>query len=186
MKVKLKRLENENEKWKLKKILENSRETRISLVSGRLRCACHFVLFYCATRKINILNYWFNYIFLFFLCHFVLFYFYCATRKINGPMHELGATNSVHQLHYLFPFHPWHQWSALLIYLCHQYQYCRLISGTKNQYSYLISGTNINIVDLYLAQMINNLDLSPASIINIVDLSLAPIINIINIVLKIQ
>ena len=34
MKVKLKRLEIENEKWKWKQILENSRETRISLVSG--------------------------------------------------------------------------------------------------------------------------------------------------------
>ena len=33
MKVKLKRLEIENEKWKWKKILENSREARISLVS---------------------------------------------------------------------------------------------------------------------------------------------------------
>ena len=36
MKVKLKRLPIENEKWKWIKILENSRETRISLVSGEV------------------------------------------------------------------------------------------------------------------------------------------------------
>ena len=42
MEVKLKRLEIEHKKWKWKKILENSRETRISLVSGT-KCKTRFL-----------------------------------------------------------------------------------------------------------------------------------------------